>query len=135
MTRLLPSLRALAIPALALFTVLLAIPSLARAQNGQADEIEIDTAPVELDGQLLFRVRGATSLPAPLRAHQISTRIADAATDPRITLADVQIRETGTVSRIVAGNRHIMAVSEADASLEQLGRVDLANTHLVRVRQ
>jgi small-conductance mechanosensitive channel len=135
MPRLLPGLRVRTIVALALFTVLLAVPSAAPAQDGQADEIEIDTAPVELDGQLLFRVRGVTSLPASLRAHQIATRIADAAADPKVTLADVQIRETGAISRIMAGDRHIMAVSDADANLEQLGRVDLANAHLVRVRQ
>jgi small-conductance mechanosensitive channel len=135
MPRLIPATRVFAIAGLALCLWLLPGPETARAQDGQSDEIEIDTAPVELDGQLLFRVRGATSLPAPLRANQIATRIADAAADPTIGLNDIQIREAGTISRIVAGDRHIMGVSEADARLEQLGRIDLANTHLVRVRQ
>jgi small-conductance mechanosensitive channel len=135
MTRLLPSPRALATLAIALFLVLPHAGLLAQAQDGPSDEIEIDSAPVELDGQLLFRVRGVTSLPAKIRAGQISQRIAEAAADPGITLDDIQVRETGTISRIVAGDRHIMAVSEADARLEQLGRIDLANTHVVRVRQ
>jgi small-conductance mechanosensitive channel len=134
MPRLLPSVRAFFTLALVALLLPFTLPVLA-AQDGQSDEIEIDTAPVELDGQLLFRVRGATSLPAKIRAGQIAQRIADAAADPGLRLEDVQVRETGTISRIVAGDRHIMAVSEADARLEQLGRVDLANTHLVRVRQ
>jgi small-conductance mechanosensitive channel len=135
MPRLTPETRVFAIAGLALCLSLLPGLAPAQAQNGQSDEIEIDTAPVELDGQLLFRVRGATSLPAQTRARQIATRIADAAADSRITLDDLQVREAGTISRIVAGDRHIMAVSEADARLEQLGRTDLATTHLARVRQ
>jgi small-conductance mechanosensitive channel len=135
MPRLIPATRVLAIAGLAFCLLLLPGPAPAQAQNGQSDEIEIDTAPVELDGRLLFRVRGATSLPAQTRAQQIATRIADAAADPSITLDDLQVREAGTISRIVAGDRHIMAVSEADARLEQLGRTDLATTHLARVRQ
>src|SRR6187397_2836033 len=124
MPRLIPETRVLAIAGLAFCLLLLPGPAPAQAQNGQSDEIEIDTAPVELDGRLLFRVRGATSLPAQTRAQQIATRIADAAADPSITLDDLQVREAGTISRIVAGDRHIMAVSEADARLEQLGRTD-----------
>jgi hypothetical protein len=57
-------------------TVLLAAVSLgAQAPGGAAVQDEIVTAPVELDGVALFRVRGVTSYPAETRARLIRDRI------------------------------------------------------------
>ena len=67
--------------ALALLAALFAgVASHAAAQGAESSdagviEAQIDTAPVEIDGQVLFRVRGATSMPADVRASNIRRRI------------------------------------------------------------
>ena len=47
---------------------LAAVSLRAQAPGGAAAQDEIVTAPVEVDGNLLFRVRGVTSFPAAVRA-------------------------------------------------------------------
>jgi small-conductance mechanosensitive channel len=98
-------------------------------------EAEIDTAPVEVDGQALFRVRGASSLQAETRAANIGTRIAAAAADPSVSVSALRVVEGDGLTWIMAGNRPIMAITEADARLEQLARSELAVAHVARVRQ
>ena len=102
---------------------------------GAAVESEVATAPVELDGVVLFRVRGASSLPAETRAGVIRDRIVATAADPTISIDSLQVVDSAGVSRILAGDRLILGVLEADASLEQISRADLANAHLSRLRQ
>jgi small-conductance mechanosensitive channel len=104
------------------------------AQEELAD-VEIDTAPVELDGQVLFRVRGSSSLPAETRAANIRARLEAVAADSAIPLAALRVAEAEGLERIMAGDRPIVAVTEADARLEQLTRSELAQIHLARIRQ
>jgi small-conductance mechanosensitive channel len=108
-----------------------------RAQEtaGPAVETEIATAPVELDGAVLFRVRGTSSLPAQERARIIRDRLIAVAADRAIPVDSFRVVDSEGVSRITAGERMLLAVVDADASLEQLRREDLAAAHLVRVRQ
>ncbi len=97
-------------------------------------EARINTAPVEIDGNTLFRVRGATSLPAATRAANISGRIEAIAADPTIPLTSLRVSEADGLSWIMAGDRPVMTVTEADARLEQLSRQELAIAHLTRLR-
>jgi small-conductance mechanosensitive channel len=102
-----------------------------------ADTIEENTptAPVELDGHVLFRVRGVSSFPAERRAEAIRERIAAAAANPSISVSDFRtVLQEGQV-RIVAGEALIMAVVPADARLERASADMLALTHLTRVRE
>jgi small-conductance mechanosensitive channel len=105
------------------------------AQEPQQPEAEIDTAPVEVDGQVLFRVRGVSSLAADTRASGIAARISALAGDRSIPVTALRVVEAEGLTRIVAGGRPIMAVTEADARLEQLARSELATAHLARVRR
>ena len=61
------------------------------AQDAEHDAANIEaaivTAPVEMDGHTLFRVRGATSMPADVRAARISGRLAAAAAGCRVVAA------------------------------------------------
>ncbi len=72
------SYRALAAVAMA---VVLGLPSVAAAATEETNpEQAIEQAPVEVDGSVLFRVRGTTSFPAESRAAAIAQRIEAAAT-------------------------------------------------------
>jgi small-conductance mechanosensitive channel len=107
----------------------------AQERAGAAVESEIVTAPVELDGVVLFNVRGVTAFPAEVRARQIRDRIAAVAADPALAIDSLRIVDSEGVLRIVAGDQPILGVVEADASLEQVSRAELAAVYLRRVQQ
>jgi small-conductance mechanosensitive channel len=96
---------------------------------------EVDTAPVEIDGTVLFRVRGVSSFPAAVRARAITDRIVAAAADAAVAIDSLRVIDAEGGLRIAAGDRPIMTVVDADASLEQVGRAELVYAHLNRVRQ
>lgn len=107
--------------------------STASAQTPPADE-SIDLAPVRLDGHVLFMVRGASSLPAHERAARIRARIVEAAADEQFDPAEIHVIETPDVSQIVAGQRVILQVFDADARLEAVDRHALALVHADRIK-
>jgi len=98
-------------------------------------ELALETAPVEIDGQVLFKVRGLSSFPAGKRAEAIKRRIEDVASDPSFPSSALAVEavENGTI--ILAGKTALMIVTDADAQLEQTGRDNLATLHLVRIQQ
>ena len=100
----------------------------------QAGLVEIDTAPVSVDGRVLFRVRGVSSLDAATRARAIAQRIEGVAADPSVAVDSLRVTEIDGLLRIVAGTRPIMAIAPADAQLEQVLPVTLAAAHLDRIR-
>jgi small-conductance mechanosensitive channel len=93
------------------------------------------TAPVELDGAVLFRVRGVSALPAEARAQAIRDRIVAVASDEQILVDALQLVERDGMTRIEAAGQTIMAVLDADAALEQVSRLELANALLFRLRR
>lgn len=98
------------------------------------DAGEIATAPVELDGAVLLRVRGVSSLSADARASVIHDRLVAVASDPRIPVEAIRLVDEGGGARIVAGDRPILTVLDADADLEQIGRGELAAAHRQRLQ-
>ena len=93
------------------------------------------TAPVEIDGEVLFRIRGVSSLPATDRAQRIRQRIVDVAKDPTVAPDSLRLVEMDAGTYLQAGNQPIMAVIDADARLEQVSRGVLAQAHLLRIQQ
>jgi len=120
---------------LALLAGLAGVRVNAQSASPSAPQEDVATAPVRVDGVELFQLRGVPSYPAEARAAAVSDRIVAAANDPAIGPDSVRLAETNGLLTIVAGDRPIVAVVEADAALEQVGRNDLANAHLLRVRQ
>jgi small-conductance mechanosensitive channel len=127
-----------------LYTVLLSLILVAGLPAGSAfaqepeppaAEAEITTAPIELDGAVLFTVRGASSLPAETRARRIEDRIKAVAADHTIPADSLRIEEREGVMQILAGDHPLAAVVEADARLEQVTLRELAAGHLRRIRQ
>lgn len=109
--------------------------AVAQAPASAGVEGEIMTAAVELDGRVLFRVRGVSSLPAPDRAELIRAQLVSAASDRTIPVESLRIVDRDGVSGILAGDTLIVAVVEADARFEQADRGDLARAHLYRIRE
>ena len=107
-----------------------------RAQDATGTaEAEIATAPVTLDGAVLFRVRGVSSFPAEARAHRIEDRLATAAADASVGVDAFHVSDGESATRILAGTQLIMTLVEADAQLEQARRIDVAEAHTARFRQ
>ena len=100
-----------------------------------APEAEIATAPVVLDGSVLFRVRGVSSLPAEARAGLIADRLRAIAADPAIEMASLRIVDSDSLTQILAGDTPIMTLVDADATLEDVRRTELAALHLRSMQQ
>ena len=77
----------------------------AQPAAGPADGDEVATAPVEIDGVVLFRVRGVSSYPAAARAQLIRERIEAFASDSTVSVDALQVVERGGLLAIAAGER------------------------------
>jgi small-conductance mechanosensitive channel len=80
-------------------------------------------------------VRGASSMPADKRAAAIAGRIETAAADASFAPTALRIAENEGIAWIMAGDRPLMAVTAADARLEQVTRAELAVLALNSIRQ
>ncbi len=98
-------------------------------------ESTLETAPVEVGGQVLFTVRGLSSFPAEKRAGAITRRIEDVAADAAFRGVELTVDALDTGSAIMAGKTALMIVTDADAQLEQTTRENLTALHLARIRQ
>ncbi len=105
------------------------------AASSPVVEDAIPTAPVEIDGTVLFRVRGASALPAEKRAGNIAARIVALARDSAFQPAGVGIEESELGTSIVAGKTTVMVVVEADARVEGVMRRTLATLYQQRIQQ
>jgi small-conductance mechanosensitive channel len=103
--------------------------------SGIAAERGIATAPISIDGRVLFRVRGVTAFPAAERAAAIAARIRALAGDENIPASDLRLLESDHSTDIVASSTVIMEVSDADAFAEAPGltRQALARAYLAKI--
>jgi small-conductance mechanosensitive channel len=105
--------------------------------SGSHAEADRPTADVTVDGRVLFRVVGVSAFPAEKRAEGIANRIVEIASDPAVStdsLRAVEV-EAELVTKILAGDRLIMAVTDADVSLERAPRPLLTQTYLMRIAE
>ena len=86
-----------------------------------------------IDGDVLFRVRGISSLPAAERAARVSANIVGLASDREVRPEDVQVVEAGEYLRIAAGDRAAVTLADADAALERVSLRALADLHRTRI--
>ena len=92
-------------------------------------------APVVIDGQTLFRVRGSDAVPAAVRAEAIVGRIVAIARDARNAAETFRVEERLLGSTIVAGSQVVMTVMDADARVEGIERPVLAQILLQQITQ
>jgi small-conductance mechanosensitive channel len=130
------------IPRLAVLLVLnAALPALAQetdeapreTRESRNVENEIRVAPVVVDGESLFSVRGVTAHPAELRASQISDRIQAIAENPDIAGTSLTLQEHPGATWIMSGRQRIMAVTDDDGAVEDIARGPLAEVYRLRI--
>ena len=97
-----------------------------------ASDRQVVTAPVVIDGRVLFRVRGVTAFPAAERAATIAQRIRAVAEDRAIPPSALHLVANDHWTEIVGGENSIMGVFDADAAAEApgLSRQALAQIYL-----
>jgi small-conductance mechanosensitive channel len=118
-----------------LIAVLTAVPALA-ADSGQATPAaRLTVAPVEIDGNVLFELRGATTLPAPRRAGRVRDRIVALAADPAVRVDELQVVMTADYAKIMAGDQAILSLVDADAQPFEVNLHVLADLYRTRIAQ
>lgn len=93
------------------------------------------SAPVILDGKVLFRVRGIASFPAESRAAVIAERIKALARNPRFKTEALRFVETEPFTDIMGGDIQIVRMFDADAQIEGAKRSVLVPIYLDRIRE
>ena len=136
----------LAFRTLSIFLLMTALATIMPADNAAAQQSSdnpgiiiaergIATAPVSIDGRVLFRVRGVTAFPATERAAAIAGRVRSVAADQTTAPSAIRLAESEHSTNIVAGETIIMGVFDADAAVEAAGlsRQALARVYLAKV--
>src|SRR6185369_15842544 len=93
------------------------------------------TAPVLVDGNVIFPVRGLQAFPAEERANRIGTLIAETAQNESIKSDAITAVESDQTTDIVANGRVIMSVLESDARSEGVTRQELAKICVRKIRE
>jgi small-conductance mechanosensitive channel len=92
------------------------------------------SAPVTLDGQVLFKVRGVSAFPAEQRASLIEQRLRDLASNESLPLDSLRVEEGTDRSLVKFSNELVMAVFDADAEIEGVSRQLLAEAYQRRIK-
>jgi small-conductance mechanosensitive channel len=110
-----------------------AMPPPAVLLTEQAEQAH-ETAPVVVDGEELFRVRGFSGYPAQQRARLITERIEAAAGDASVPVS-VKAAASPEGFRITAGDQFLMSVVDGDSRIEDLKTETLAAALAGRIEQ
>ncbi len=103
----------------ALLVALLLLTSAARAEPFDFPPHEADArAPVVLDGHELLRVGGVSALPAGRRAAAIRLQLEQLIEDESFDPEALHLRETQLGWQLIAGEKVVMHVTDADAQAE-----------------
>jgi small-conductance mechanosensitive channel len=94
---------------------------------------EYERAPVTLDGEVLFQVRGVPAYPAKERAQAISKRIEAIAADRSVTADSLRVVEMEDRTRIMSGDGLVAGFVDADAAPEGVSRQLLAERALIKI--
>ncbi len=124
--------------ALALVLCMIGAHGTAAQESGRAlppEDVEIDTAPVKLDGEVLFFVRGIGALSAEARARAIGKRIRGVAGNREISPDSIVAVEVEGLTRLMAGNEPVMAITQTDLAVERLTMDEAAVLYLNQVRK
>ena len=109
--------------------------SVAATDPSGIDAAEYERAPVTLDGEVLFEVRGFSAYPAEERAKTIKQRIEKIAADRSISVESLRVGEMADRSSIMAGDRLLVAFVDADATAaEGITRQLLAERALTKIK-
>jgi small-conductance mechanosensitive channel len=105
--------------------------SAATTSDDRADD---ERAPVTLDGEVLFQVRGMPAYPAAERALTIQKRLAAFAADRSVPIDAMKIYEMEDRTRIMAGDFLVVGFVDADATAEGVSRSILTERALAKIK-
>ncbi|WP_298847532.1 mechanosensitive ion channel domain-containing protein [uncultured Ruegeria sp.] len=105
---------------LCLATPLLSQETQDETAESQAEELDGFKAPVIIDGDMLFFLRGSSALPAPERAETVQNSIIEIAEASESESVDITFEETELGIRIRADGAIVSIVTVADAELDQM---------------
>jgi small-conductance mechanosensitive channel len=88
--------------------------------------IQIQVAPVKLDGHVLFYLRGVSSFTAETRVKEINKKLKSFAENDSISADSIKIVDSKSYSGIYAGDKILLRILDADAEIEGIGREILA---------
>ncbi|MES0823960.1 mechanosensitive ion channel family protein [Ruegeria sp. SCP11] len=101
-------------------SVVLAQETPAEDSTPEVAESDAFVAPVIVDGDVLFQVRGSSALPAPERAETVQDTIIEIAEASDATSVEITFEETQFGIWILADGERASIVTVADAELEQM---------------
>ncbi len=122
--------------------IVLLLSTSLQAQDAPADEPEneeaqsdIFKAPVIIDGDILFRLRGSSALPAPERAERVQNVIIEIAEASESSEVEITFEESEFGTRILADGQFVSIVTEADSELDQMEVSVLSVLHGDAIRE
>ncbi len=98
------------------------------------DAVEYERAPVTLDGEVLFHVRGLPAYPAGERAKTIRKRIEAIAADQSVAAESLRAADMEDRTKIMAGDGLVVGFIDADAATEGVSRQLLAERALIKIK-
>jgi small-conductance mechanosensitive channel len=107
----------------------------APAPQAEEDEQPTDSAPVVVDGNVLFRVAGIPSFPASRRASEVRERIIAVARDSQVAPASMSVAAREDRFDILAGERRLVSIVPRDAALEGIGPHVAADLFAARTKE
>ncbi len=93
------------------------------------------TAPVVIDGETLFYLRGVTALPATERAAMVKSRVVELARDASFDVKALALTEADDRTAIYAGDKLVLNIVNVDAAVEELERPLLAQIYKTRIAE
>ena len=119
-----------------LVSLVLLWPALSSALTTESSPDAEDStlvAPVVLDGEVLFRLRGQSAIPARYRANQVQERIIQVADDPGLDPADIRVETLEDGVALIMGDQRLVLLFPADAEIEQIPLPLVANAARDRI--
>ncbi|WP_170382679.1 mechanosensitive ion channel family protein [Ruegeria atlantica] len=101
----------------------------------EVEESEVFMAPVIVDGDVLFQVRGSSALPAPERAEGVQEKIIEIAEASDAPSVEITYEESEFGVWILADGDRISIVTNADAELDQMELSVLSVLHGTAIKE
>jgi hypothetical protein len=99
------------------------------------DIVEYERAPVTVDGEVLFQVRGIPAYPTKERAQAIGKRIEASAADKSVTAGALRLLEMEDRTRVMGGDSLVAGFVDADAAAEGVSRQLVAQRALIKTER
>jgi small-conductance mechanosensitive channel len=102
--------------------------------RSDTDALEYERAPVTLDGDVLFQVRGIPAYPAKERAEAIRKRIEAIAAEQSVAIESLRVVDMEDRTRIMAGDSMVAGFIDADGAAEGVSRQLLSERALIKIK-